>query len=119
MWVTHEHGFLIIAPQGEVTDKRTEGNAELMRLTAEAVSADKNRELLVIADLADVTFMNSTGLGELIIAYVHVRNRSGRFALCGVTKRVATLLEITKLSLVFDQYPNRAAARAAMTDQGT
>lgn len=114
MWVTHDHGALVIAPQGMVTDKLDDSLAELERLTGAVNKADEAGELLVIADLSDVTFMNSTGLGTLVMAYVHTKNRGGRFVCCSVSKRIEHLFEITKLSLVFERYPNRATARQAL-----
>src|SRR5690348_6383282 len=99
MWVTHERGVFIIAPKGYVTDKVVSGYDELENLRREVAKADENEELLVIADMTDVTFMNSTGLGLLITAYVHTLNRHGRFAICSLPPRIALLLHITKVEM--------------------
>ena len=80
---------------------------------------DKVRSLLqqgrkqLIANLTNVSYMDSAGLGELVQAYTTVSRQGGSLKLVGVTKRLNDLLVITKLATVFDSYDSEAAAVAS------
>ena len=58
----------------------------------------------VVFNLADVSYIDSAGLGELTAAYTSVKNRDGQLKLLNLTKRVHDLMQITKLYTVFDVY---------------
>lgn len=64
--------------------------------------ADNKKNLIV--DLADVKFMNSTGLGMLISAFASVKNAEGRLVLANATEKINSLLVITKLITIFENY---------------
>jgi len=64
--------------------------------------AQGNRK--VVLNLADVSYIDSAGLGELTAAYTSVKNRDGQLKLLNLTKRVHDLMQITKLYTVFDVY---------------
>ena len=71
---------------------------------------DKLHELVesnrtkVVADLAKVDWMNSSGLGILISGLTTIRNAGGDLKLAAVTERIKSLLMITKLLTVFDTF---------------
>ena len=67
----------------------------------------------VLLNLADVTYIDSAGLGELTAAYTTVKNRGGSLKLLNLTKRVHDLMQITKLYTVFDVYDDEKAAIAS------
>ena len=67
----------------------------------------------VLLNLADVSYIDSAGLGELTAAYTTVRNRGGELKLLNLTKRVHDLMQITKLYTVFDVYDDEKAAVAS------
>lgn len=67
----------------------------------------------MLLNLADVSYIDSAGLGELTSAYTSVKNRDGVLKLVNLTKRVHDLLQITKLSTVFDQYEDERSAIAS------
>src|SRR5438270_12696628 len=64
--------------------------------------AQGNRK--VVLNLADVSYIDSAGLGELTAAYTSVKNRDGQLKLLNLTKRVHDLMQITTLYTVFDVY---------------
>jgi anti-sigma B factor antagonist len=64
---------------------------------------DQNKKKVVI-DLSKVEWMNSTGLGILISGLTTMRNNGGELKLAGVTEKIQSLLTITKLITVFDNY---------------
>lgn len=80
---------------------------------------DKLHDLLdkgktkVIADLAGVSWMNSSGLGILIGGLTTMRNNGGDLKLSGVTERIQNLLMITKLLTVFDAHESLEKAVAS------
>lgn len=58
----------------------------------------------VVVDLANVKFMNSSGLGMLISGYTTVKNGGGSLKLANATEKINSLLVITKLITIFDHY---------------
>ena len=60
---------------------------------------------LVAVDLYGVSYLNSTALGVLISAHANFTKRSGRVALCNVSKNIENIFVITKLTLVFEMFP--------------
>jgi anti-sigma B factor antagonist len=72
------------------------------------VLRDQIRELLgkgekkILLNLGDVTYIDSSGIGELVSAFTTVRNQGGELKLLNLTKKVHDLLQITKLYTVFD-----------------
>ena len=64
----------------------------------------------ILLNLGNVSFMDSTGLGELVGAYVTVSNQGGQMKLLNVTGRMLGLLQITKLITVFECFDDEATA---------
>lgn len=58
----------------------------------------------LVLNLAGVSYIDSSGLGEIAHAYVTVTRQGGQLKLAGLTKRLHDLLTITKLLTVFDAY---------------
>lgn len=58
----------------------------------------------VIIDLADVKFMNSSGLGMLIGGLTTMKKENGQLKLARVTDKIESLLIITKLITIFEFY---------------
>lgn len=67
-----------------------------------------NKKLLV--NLADVSYIDSSGIGELVSGFTTVTNSGGILKLLGLNKRVKDLLQITKLYTVFEVFDDEAAA---------
>lgn len=64
----------------------------------------------VVLNLADVTYIDSGGLGTLVALYTTARNAGGSIKLARLTKRVGDLLQVTKLLTVFEVYDSEEAA---------
>lgn len=73
----------------------------------------RNRVRKVLLNLADVSYIDSAGLGELTAAFTSVQNRGGALKLVNLTKRVHDLMQITKLYTVFDVYDDEKKAIAS------
>ncbi|HET9743712.1 MAG TPA: STAS domain-containing protein [Terriglobales bacterium] len=77
---------------------------------------DQIRDLLgkgekkLLLNLGDVTYIDSSGIGELVSAFTTVRNQGGELKLLNLTKKVHDLLQITKLYTVFDVKDDEATA---------
>ena len=63
-----------------------------------------------LLNLADVDYIDSSGLGELVTSFTTVRNKNGQLKLLNLTRRVRDLLQITKLLTVFDTFDNETEA---------
>jgi anti-sigma B factor antagonist len=64
----------------------------------------------IVLDLSDVSYMDSSGIGELVSAFTTTRNSGGNLVLTSLTKRVSDLLQITKLYTVFETFETVDAA---------
>jgi anti-anti-sigma factor len=69
----------------------------------------------ILLNLAGVTHIDSTGLGELISSYVTLSNKGGQIKLVHLTERLQDIMTITKLLTVFDVYDNETDALAGFT----
>ena len=58
----------------------------------------------VILNLADVPYIDSAGLGEVVRTYTTVSRQGGSLKLLNLTKRITDLLSITKLLTVFETF---------------
>ena len=69
----------------------------------------------LLLNLANVTYIDSAGLGELTAAFMSVKNHGGQLKLLNLTKRVHDLMQITKLYTVFDVYDDERKAIASFS----
>lgn len=69
---------------------------------------------IVLVDLADVTFMDSSGLGALVVALKTVRTSGGKLFICSINDQVKMLFELTSMDRVFEVFANRAEFESAM-----
>ena len=103
-------GITIIDLSGRIT--LGEGSSVLRDLVRQTV-AKGNKKILL--NLGDVTYIDSSGIGELVSAFTSVRNAGGELKLLNLTKKVHDLLQITKLYTVFDVKDDEAAAIQAFS----
>ncbi len=73
---------------------------------------------LILLDLAGVTFIDSSGLGELISSQVSALNKGGEIKLVYLTETLRELLTMTKLLAVFDVYESESEALVSFAGQG-
>ena len=64
----------------------------------------------LLLNLAEVSYIDSSGIGELVSGFTTVTNQAGQVKLLNLTKRVQDLLQITKLYTVFDVFEDEATA---------
>ncbi len=70
----------------------------------------KNGGKKIILNLADVNYIDSSGIGELVSSYTTVTNQGGKLKLLNLTKKIQELLAITKLLTVFSVYNDEQQA---------
>ena len=99
------NGIVIIDLSGQLT--LGESSAAIRDEVRDQTSQGSRKILL---NLANVTYIDSAGLGELTAAYTSVKNRGGELKLLNLTKRVHDLMQITKLYTVFDVYDDEKKA---------
>ncbi len=90
---------------GRITMGEAAGN---LRDTIKELVGKEQKNLLL--NMADVTYIDSSGLGELVGAFATVSNRGGRLKLLNLQKRVHELMHLTKLYSVFEIFEDEAAA---------
>jgi anti-sigma B factor antagonist len=64
----------------------------------------------ILLNLSHVSYIDSSGIGELVAAYTSAASHGGTLKLLGLTKRVEDILQITKLYTVFDIHEDEAHA---------
>jgi anti-sigma B factor antagonist len=64
----------------------------------------------IVLNLANVPYIDSAGLGEIVRAYTTVSRQGGSLKLLNLTKRITDLLSITKLLTVFETFDTEADA---------
>jgi anti-sigma B factor antagonist len=101
-------GITILDLSGRIT--LGEGSVQLRDAVRDLLAKGSK---LILLNLADVNYIDSSGIGELVSAYTTVRNQGGELKLLNLTKKVHDLLQITKLYTVFDVKDDEASAIAS------
>jgi anti-sigma B factor antagonist len=97
----------------DVSGRVVAGEAALLRDSIRNVIARGEKN--IVLNLAEVPYIDSAGIGELVSALVAVRRQSGCLGLLGLTRRVRDILEIVKLLTVFQVFANEAEALTTFT----
>ncbi|HMD69946.1 MAG TPA: STAS domain-containing protein [Bryobacteraceae bacterium] len=69
-----------------------------------------NGQKKILLNLGEVSYIDSSGIGELVSGFTTVTNSGGQLKLLNLAKRVKDLLQITKLYTVFDVHEDEAEA---------
>ena len=101
-------GVVILEPKGKIL-----GGPDATLLKDHLQKLIDDGKTRVVIDLADVDYMNSTGLGILISTLTTLRKAQGELKLANVTEKIQSLLTITKLVTVFDDFESVDEAVAA------
>lgn len=84
-----------------------EGSTEFRQLIRQLVQSEEKNILL---NLARVSYIDSSGLGEIVAGFTSLQKIDGRMKLLHLTRRVNELMMITKLLTVFEVYDNEPEA---------
>jgi anti-sigma B factor antagonist len=104
--VTRQSGDVNIL---DVTGRITLGDgASDLRNAIRAMALEGHKKLLL--NLAEASYVDSSGLGVLVSAFATLSNHGGQLKLLNVLSRVKDLLLITKLYAVFEIFDDEKAA---------
>ena len=92
--------------------KLGEGSSILRDAVKELLRKDQKKILL---NLANINYIDSSGVGELVAAFTSVRRQGGELKLLRLTQKVTDILQITKLYTVFHVLDDENAAVAAFS----
>lgn len=101
---------------GDVTILEIRGRITLgegASLLREAIRHTLNHNSRVLIDLAEVTYIDSTGLGEMVGGWVSARNRGADMKLLHIKSQIKDLLQVTKLLTVFECFEDEGVALAS------
>lgn len=104
-------GVTIVDMSGRIT--LGEGSVILRDAIKDLLAKGQKKILL---NLGDVSYIDSSGIGELVSGYTAVKNKSGDLKLLHLTKKVRDLLQITKLYTVFDVFTDESTALRSFTN---
>jgi anti-sigma B factor antagonist len=103
--VRHVGIIAVVDVSGRITVG--EGNVMLRDVVGKLIDEGRKK---IILNLARVDYIDSSGLGELVKTHTTIRNQGGQLKLVSLNPRIKTLLEMTKLSAVFEIDPDEACA---------
>ncbi len=98
---SEKDGVTILALSGKIM-----GGPEASQINEQVNSLIDQGKHVILVDLDNVEWMNSSGLGILIGAMTTLKNNNGELALVHISDRIRNLLKITKLVDVFKLYDN-------------
>jgi anti-sigma B factor antagonist len=107
-------GVTVLDISGRIT--LGEGNVILREIVRDLADKEQKR---IILNLAEVQYIDSSGVGELVKTHTTIRNRGGQLKLTNLNKRVHDLLHMTRLSAVFDIQKDEASAIESFGGQGS
>jgi anti-sigma B factor antagonist len=98
-------GVTVIDVSGRIT--LGESNVALRDQVNKAIDGGSKNILL---NLAELSYMDSSGVGTLVGCYTSAQNREAKLKLVNLTKKMTELLAITKLLTVFDTFDDEQKA---------
>jgi anti-sigma B factor antagonist len=100
----------------KITVLEIEGEVDLYsspNLRSELLGLTNTRTKAVIIDLADVKYMDSSGVATLVEALQQVGKYGGKLKLVNLREAVKDVFELSRLDKVFDIYQNMEDAKGA------
>jgi anti-sigma B factor antagonist len=104
-------------------EKRKKGNVVILDLKGKILIGDgidvlrdainntiNEQETKVLLNFAEVPYLDSTGLGEVVRSYTSIKKAGGVVKIVNLTNKVKDLLSVTKLITVFDTFEDEDKA---------
>ncbi len=102
--VRQSGGITLIALQGRIS--LTEG--DVLRQTLHDLV--KKGQKKIVLDLQKVSYLDSSGIGQLVNGYKAIKKHGGQIKTIRLTPRVKEIIRVTNLSAVFEDYTDERAA---------
>jgi anti-sigma B factor antagonist len=106
-------GVTVLDISGRIT--LGEGNVVLREIVRDLAEKGQKR---IVLNLGEVQYIDSSGVGELVKSHTTIRNQGGELKLTNLNKRVHDLLQVTRLSAVFDIQKDEASAIESFGGRG-
>ncbi|MFZ4640975.1 MAG: STAS domain-containing protein [Nodosilinea sp.] len=100
--------FKVITPAGILDGTR----AEYFRKVVDEMLSEGADVILI--NLKDITFIDSSGLGVLVVLLKQVKSSNCQLCLCSINDQVKMLFELTSMDQIFKVYDNQAAFEEAL-----
>ncbi len=104
-------------------EKRKKGQVTILDLKGKILFGDgidelrtsintalKENEKNLLLNFAEVPYLDSTGLGEVVRSYTTLKKEGGAVKIVNLTNKVKDLLSVTKLITVFETFTNEDEA---------
>ena len=106
-WTGPDHTTAVVVAAGDIDLRHS---AEFQRVLLEVLQAGPKR---IVVDLSGVGYMDSSGVASLVKLLARVRRRQVDLKLAGMTRRVRSVFEITRLDTVFEIFASVQEALAS------
>lgn len=83
----------------------------------EIMESLENQPKIVLVDLKDITFMDSSGLGALVLAFKNLRAKNIKLVLCSINEQVRILFDLTGMDKVFEIFSNQDEFHQSVVSQ--
>ena len=95
---TRNHNdVLILYPEGKIT--LGDGDQELGEAVRTALS---NGSRKIVINFSKVSYLDSSGVGELVGCYTSIKGKGGELRICGMSSKIFSLIKMTSLHSVFE-----------------
>ncbi len=101
----------VIKPTGVLDATRSQEFRE------EVITLLDSKPKMVLVDLQDITFMDSSGLGALVLAFKTLRASDTKLVLCSINEQIKILFELTGMDKVFEIFSNQEEFHKAVVSQ--
>jgi anti-sigma B factor antagonist len=91
----------IVQPSGILDGTKV---SEFRQEISELVQKDTK---IILIDFKEVTFMDSSGLGALVLSLKTVRAAGAQLFICSINDQIKMLFELTSMDRVFEIFPSR------------
>ncbi len=103
--IRHVDNTAVVDLSGRITMGEAAG---MLRDTIKELISEDHKNILL--NLENVSYIDSSGLGELVGAFATVGNRGGRLKLLHLQTRIKELMQVTKLLTIFEVYEDEGQA---------
>ena len=106
-------------------------SATIVTFSGPSLDASNNREFVetfsplmipdarIVFNMCHLRFVDSSGLGSLMLCLRRLSASGGMLKLCGLSKSIQALFELVRMNRVFDIYPTtEEAVQALKSNQG-
>ncbi|MGP0071235.1 MAG: STAS domain-containing protein [Bryobacteraceae bacterium] len=101
---------LVLHLQGPIT--LGQATQTLRQLLQDTIASGRTK---IVLNMAEVYYIDSSGLGELVAASTHAQRQGAKIKLMKLAPRVQDLMQLTKLYQVIDVYPDEDSAVRSFT----